>query len=59
MKQPTEKIGVNMMIDFTDNELDVIYDALEEMRISIEDDDTLLMIKEITNKMWKASKNDS
>jgi len=48
-----------MMIDFTDNELDVIYDALEEMRISIEDDDTLLMIKEITNKMWKASKNDS
>jgi hypothetical protein len=48
-----------MMIDFTDNELDVIYDALEEMRISIEDDDTLLMIKEITNKMWKVSKNDS
>jgi hypothetical protein len=46
-----------MTIDFTDDELDVIYDALEEMRISIEDDDTLLMIEEITDKMWKASKN--
>jgi hypothetical protein len=46
-----------MTIDFTDDELDVIYDALEEMRISIEDDNTLLMIEEITDKMWKASKN--
>lgn len=46
-----------MIVDFTDDELDVIYDALDEMRISIEDEDKIEMIHEIFDKMWKATKN--
>jgi hypothetical protein len=46
-----------MMIDFTDDELDVIYDALEEMRMASDDEEQLNMIEDITNKIWKASKN--
>jgi len=54
------KIGVNVMIiDFTDEELDVIYDALNEMRVSIDDEKTVLVIGNITDKMFEASKNDS
>ena len=54
------KIGVNVMIiDFTDEELDVIYDALDEMRISTDDEKTVLVIGNITDKMFEASKNDS
>ena len=48
-----------MIIDFTDEELDVIYDALEEMRISIDNEDTAMIIETITDKMWKAAKNDN
>ena len=47
-----------MMIDFTNEELDIIYDALEEVRISIEDDDTIFMIESVFDKICKASKND-
>jgi hypothetical protein len=46
-----------MMVDFTDDELDVIYDALEEMRMASDDEEQLNMIEDITNKIWKASKN--
>ena len=48
-----------MIIDFTDEELDVIYDALNEMRVSIDDEKTVLVIGNITDKMFEASKNDS
>jgi hypothetical protein len=46
-----------MIIDFTDDELNIIYDALEEMRMSSDDEDILNMIENITDKIWKASKN--
>jgi hypothetical protein len=46
-----------MIIDFTDDELNIIYDALEEMRMTLDDEDLLNMIEVITDKMWKASKN--
>jgi hypothetical protein len=48
-----------MIIDFTDEELDVIYDALNEMRISIDDEKTILVIGNITNKMMEACENGS
>jgi hypothetical protein len=48
-----------MIIDFTDEELDVIYDALNEMRVSIDDEKTVLVIGNITDKMFEACKNDS
>ena len=54
------KIGVNVMIiDFTDEELDVIYDALDEMRISTDDEKTVIVIGNITNKMMEACENGS
>jgi hypothetical protein len=54
----TRKIGVNIMIiDFTDEELDVIYDALDEMRISTDDEKTVIVIGNITNKMMEACEN--
>jgi hypothetical protein len=46
-----------MIIDFTDDELDIIYDALNEMRISIDEEDKIIMIEEIFDKIWKANKN--
>lgn len=56
----TRKIGVNIMIiDFTDEELDVIYDALDEMRISTDDEKTVIVIGNITNKMMEACENGS
>ena len=56
----TRKIGVNVMIiDFTDEELDVIYDALDEMRISTDDEKTAIVIGNITNKMMEACENGS
>ena len=48
-----------MIIDFTDEELDVIYDALDEMRISTDDEKTVIVIKNITNKMMEACENGS
>ena len=48
-----------MIIDFTDEELDLICDALEEMRISTDNDKTIFLIEDIADKMWKASKNDN
>lgn len=48
-----------MIIDFTDDELNVIYDALDEMRISIEDEETIEMIHQIFDKILKASKNET
>jgi hypothetical protein len=45
-----------MIIDFTDDELDVIYDALDEMRISIEDEETIEMIHQIFDKIVAAFK---
>ena len=48
-----------MIIDFTDEELDVIYDALDEMRISTDDEKTVTVIGNITNKMMEACENGS
>ena len=48
-----------MIIDFTDEELDVIYDALDEMRISTDDEKTAIVIGNITNKMMEACENGS
>ena len=48
-----------MIIDFTDEELDVIYDALDEMRISTDDEKTVIVIGNITNKLMEACENGS
>ena len=45
------------MIDFTDQELEIIFDALDEKRIISEDEDESFIIETIFDKIWKASKN--
>lgn len=45
-----------MLIDFTDEELDLIYDALDEMRVSSDNDDEVYTIESIFDKILKASK---
>ena len=44
------------MIDFTEQELEIIFDALDEKRLVTEDDDEALLIETIFDKIWKASK---
>ena len=44
------------MIDFTEQELEIIFDALEEKSLVSEDDDEALLIETIFDKIWKASK---
>ena len=44
------------MIDFNEQELEIIFDALDEKRLVTEDDDEALLIETIFDKIWKASK---
>ena len=48
-----------MLIDFTDDELDIIFDSLDERRMSSDDDEELILIDTIYDKIWKQSKNDN
>ena len=48
-----------MLIDFTDDELDIIFDSLDERRMSSDDDEELVLIDTIYDKIWKQSKNDN
>jgi hypothetical protein len=43
-----------MIIDFTDDELVLVFDALEELRISDPDEHTLDLIGSVFDKIWKA-----
>ena len=47
-----------MINDFTDDELDLIFECLDERRISSDDEEEILLIETIMDKIWKASKND-
>jgi hypothetical protein len=46
-----------MMIDFTEQELEIIFDALDELRVVSEDEDEVFLIESVFDKIWKASKN--
>lgn len=46
-----------MIIDFTNEELDLIFDSLDEIRMSSDNEDEILLIENIFDKVWKASKN--
>jgi hypothetical protein len=48
-----------MLIDFTDDELDIIFDSLDERRMSSDDEEELILIDTIYDKIWKQSKNDN
>ena len=45
------------MIDFTEQELEIIFDALDELRVVSEDEDEVILIESVFDKIWKASKN--
>jgi hypothetical protein len=41
-----------MTIDFTDEEINLIFDALEELRVTSPADQTLDLIQSIMDKIW-------
>lgn len=48
-----------MMIDFTDAELDLIYDALDAQRVISESEDDVNLIYSIFDKICERVNNDS
>ena len=56
----TRKIGVNVMIiDFNDDELDLIFECLDERRMCSDNEDEINLIDDIYEKVWQESKNGS
>ena len=56
----TRKIGVNIMIiDFNDDELDLIFECLDERRMCSDNEDEVNLIDDIYEKVWQESKNGS
>jgi hypothetical protein len=56
----TRKIGVNIMIiDFNDDELDLIFECLDERRMCSDNEDEINLIDDIYEKVWQESKNGS
>ena len=47
-----------MIIDFTEDELDLIFECLDERRLCSDNEDEIMMIDTIYDKVWKESKND-
>lgn len=57
MKQPTVKIGeigINMVIDFTDEELDLIFECLDERRMCSDSEEEILLVDSIYEKMYQS-----
>jgi hypothetical protein len=46
-----------MIIDFTDEELDIIFECLDERRMCSDSEEELVLIDSIYNKVWQESKN--
>jgi hypothetical protein len=51
------KIGVNMAINFTDEELDIIFDCLDERRMSSDNEEEILLIDSIYKKIYEECEN--
>ena len=47
-----------MIIDFTEKELDLIFECLDERRLCSDNEDEIMVIDTIYDKVWKESKND-
>ena len=43
---------------FTDDEMDLIFDCLDERRACSDDDEEIELIEMIMDKIWNATKND-
>ena len=43
-------------MEFSDNELNIIYDSLQEMMISTDDNDLIDTIVDIQNRIYEATK---
>ena len=48
------KIGVNMVIDFTDEELDLIFECLDERRMCSDSEEEINLVDSIYEKMYQA-----
>jgi hypothetical protein len=51
------KIGVNMAINFTDEELDIIFDCLDERRMSSDNEEEIRLIDSIYDKVFLEAEN--
>ena len=51
------KIGVNMVIDFTDEELDLIFECLDERRMCSDSEEEINLIDVIYDKVFQETKN--
>ena len=58
MKRRLLRRSGKMIIDFTENELDLIFECLDERRICSDNEDEIMVIDTIYDKVWKESKND-
>jgi hypothetical protein len=48
-----------MIINFTDEELDIIFDCLDERRMSSDSESEILLIDSIYNKVFLETQNDN
>jgi|LakMenEpi03Aug12_release.lakeMendotaPanAssembly.Ray.scaffolds.fasta_scaffold4817554_1 hypothetical protein len=46
-----------MVIDFTDEELDIIFDCLDERRMSSDNEEEILLIDSIYKKIYEECEN--
>jgi hypothetical protein len=51
------KIGVNMAINFTDEELDIIFECLDERRMCSDNEEEILLIDSIYKKIYEECEN--
>jgi hypothetical protein len=51
------KIGVNMAINFTDEELDIIFDCLDERRMCSDNEEEIRLIDSIYDKVFLETEN--
>ena len=59
MKRLLLRRSGKMIIDFTEDELDLIFECLDERRICSDNEDEIMVIDTIYDKVWKESKNDN
>ena len=54
-----KKVGINMIIDFSDDELDLIFECLDERRMCSDSEEEINLVDSIYDKMYKVSINDN
>ena len=59
MKRRLLKRSGNMIIDFNDEELDIIFECLDERRVCSDNEDEINLIDSIYEKIYQECKSDN